>query len=832
MFKFFNNIRLTTKVIAGFALSILFMGAMLYFGITSQQSLGDNSKALYERDTIGIEKAQNIKSNFKDFEIALYKYATDTAIYQTVLSFDVESQVSKTTNALNEYQAIMSKDETSYFDALTGLMDNYKQGAVRVAASGKAQNSTMAITQLSSLSAIADQISMELDGIISKRTDTARDAANANNDAMGKNMMISLIVGGASILISILLGLTIVTGIFKPMKKLLSTADKLSKGDLGFEMKSGRKDEFGRLIRANVAVKNAIDSMVRDVRMLSQAAIEGRFDLRADSTKHKGEYRKIVDGINETMDTVVDKAFWYEGILDAIPLPISVTDMNMNWTFINKPVEEMLNVRRDEVLGQQCENWNANICNTENCGIARLRSGKLRTEFEQFGANFQVDTSYIMDRSGEQIGHIEVVQDITARVKTAQYTDNEVKKLAENLQKLSQGNLNLSFEVAEGDKYTEDAKANFEAINISFKQAIDSISHYMGEIIRILTEMAQGNMTEKIDSEFAGDFIEIKNSINSIVDSLNTVLTEINNAASQVATGSRQVSDGSQALSQGATEQASAIEELTTTITQIAAQTRENAINATRASEITNTTRTAAMEGDNQMQSMLVSMEEINEASANISKIIKVIDSIAFQTNILALNAAVEAARAGVYGKGFAVVAEEVRNLASKSAEAAKETTAMIETSIKKAGTGTQMANATAASLKKIVEDIDQAAVLMGGIATASNEQATGIAQVNKGIEQVAAVVQTNSATAQQSAATTEELSSQADVLKGMVGQFRLISEINETETISAKERPSITSGVIDHPAADLSAETSELQKKEKKPSRKTKAAEDDFGKY
>ncbi len=827
MFKFFNNIRLTTKVIVGFALSVIFMGAMLYFGITSVQTLGNNSMTLYEKGTVGLKKAQQIKTDFKDFQISLYKYATDTAIYQTTATFNVQEKLSKTRASVNDYE-LFSPEDKDDLTTLGYLLDQFKAGADRVADAGSKQNSIMAITQLSTLNATADQIDMKLDYMLQNSNQSAQEIANTNKDDAARNFMISLIVGGASILISILLGTTIVTGIFKPMKKLLSTADKLSKGDLGFEMKSGRKDEFGKLIRANVAVKNAVDNMVRDVRMLSQAAIEGRFDLRADSTRHKGEYRKIVEGINDTMDTVVDKAFWYESILDAIPLPISVTDMNMNWTFINKPVEEMLGVKRDEVLGQQCENWNANICKTENCGVAKLRSGELRTEFEQFGANFQVDTSYILDRGGEQIGHIEVVQDITARVKTAQYTDHEVKKLASNLEKLSLGDLNLTFEVAEGDKYTEEAKANFEAINESFKQAVYSISHYMGETTRILNEMAQGNMTEKISSEFAGDFIEIKNSINSIVDSLNTVLTEINNAASQVAAGTRQVSDGSQALSQGATEQASAIEELTTTITQIAAQTRDNAANAVKASEITNATRAAATESDHQMQSMLSAMEEINEASANISKIIKVIDSIAFQTNILALNAAVEAARAGVYGKGFAVVAEEVRNLASKSAEAAKETTAMIETSIKKAGIGTQMANATAASLKKIVEDVDQAAGLMAGIANASNEQATGIAQVNKGIEQVAAVVQNNSATAQQSAATTEELSSQADVLKGMVEQFRLISQANGDSALpeagNGTQIPALEAGK----PAD---EAAEPQKKEKK-ARKSKAAEDDFGKY
>ena len=319
---------------------------------------------------------------------------------------------------------------------------------------------------------------------------------------------------------------------------------------------------------------------------------------------------------------------------------------------------------------------------------------------------------------------------------------------------------------------------NYQGAHAEIKNALndtlDTLTAYISEISSTLNEMAHSNLAISIHNEYKGDFSEIKEALNLIISSLNQVMGEVNSAAEQVSAGSTQVSSSSILLSQGATEQASSIEELTTSVEQIAGQTRQNATNANEAKEIAEKARNNAVEGNVQMQEMLKAMVEINDSSSSISKIIKVIDDIAFQTNILALNAAVEAARAGQHGKGFAVVAEEVRNLAARSADAAKETTMMIEGSIRKAEGGTRIANVTAEALNNIVEDISKASYLVDNIAKASEEQALAVEIVNQGIIQIADVVQTTSATSQETAAASEELSSQAEMLKKQVNRFKL----------------------------------------------------------
>jgi methyl-accepting chemotaxis protein len=335
-----------------------------------------------------------------------------------------------------------------------------------------------------------------------------------------------------------------------------------------------------------------------------------------------------------------------------------------------------------------------------------------------------------------------------------------IKNLVNAADKLAMGDIDVNIAVATNDE---------------IGTLMESFGH-MAENIRsqaiTVEKIADGDLTVDVEVKSENDLLGKK--LYELVEKNNEVLANIAFASEQVSSGARQVSDSSIALSQGATEQASSIEELTASIEEISAQTRQNAEYANKANELTVTTKMNAIRGNEQMGDMLRAMEDINESSENISKIIKVIDEIAFQTNILALNAAVEAARAGQQGKGFSVVAEEVRNLAARSAKAAKETADMIEGSIKKVEGGSKIAHSTAEALTRIVNDVEEVAELVNDIAVSSNEQAAGISQINQGLMQVSQVVQNNSASSEESAAASEELSGQAEMLREQVNRYTL----------------------------------------------------------
>ncbi|HAO23158.1 MAG TPA: hypothetical protein DCQ37_23540 [Desulfobacteraceae bacterium] len=538
----------------------------------------------------------------------------------------------------------------------------------------------------------------------------------------------------------------------------------------------------GKQILANEKLdllKNNVQGLIIELERLTTAARNGDFSIRADATR-LGDYGQFLNRMNKTLDTFADKIYLYEAIIDAFPFPISVTDSDMNWTFINKASEEVTGLKRKNVLGRQCSNWNADICKTDRCGIAMLKRGNLTSYFRQPGIDkeFRVDAAYIVSDKGERIGHIEIVQDVTAENRKKDYQSAEVNRLTARLKALAEGDLTFETDVTEADQYCGEVRQNFVHINKSLeeaKKALNSITH-------LAREIASGNLMVSIQKRSEKD--ELMAALNTMVGRLTDIAKSVQTSAAQVASGSRFISTGTQELSQGTSEQAANVEEISSSMEQMNGAIEQNADNAKETAKI-------ALKVAQDAEDSGKAMSETVSAMKSIADKIGIIQEIARQTNMLALNAAIEAARAGQHGRGFAVVAAEVRRLAEKSQASAKEIDSLSKTSV-------DIAERAGRKIEGIIPGIRKTSELVEEISISNGEQADGIAQVTRAVQQLEQVIGTTASAAQEMASTSQQLSDQARQLRKKAAFFKVnLSDTDMPESFKVYAKPKSGAGQI-----------------------------------
>ncbi|MCL2016716.1 MAG: methyl-accepting chemotaxis protein [Defluviitaleaceae bacterium] len=488
--------------------------------------------------------------------------------------------------------------------------------------------------------------------------------------------------------------------------------------------------------------ENVVKSIAKvhsDMTLLYNKQIEGTYKFRISPDEHQGIYREIV---SQTNDLVTDFVNTRADTLDFFQeIANGNFDAKCAFTFLGD--EAFINELLDSIK--------QNIVD-----VAAVISD-IAYHAQDGDVDYSVDASKF---KGEWFKIVQDMNKIVIAIKTP------IQEIQTVLARFNAG----YFDKTVLGSYS----GIFADIKKDINRIVAGIGEYVQEIDECLGALAAGDLMRRSTMKFDGEFDTIGISINNIANKLQTTMSDISVAAEQVLYGSKQIATSAAELSSGANEQADSVQELNETIHTINIQTKENADSADKANAISNISTQNAQKGNDAMKQMLDAMLQIKSSSHNISHIIKVIQDIAFQTNLLSLNASVEAARAGEHGKGFSVVAEEVRSLAARSQSAATETTQLIEDSLTRVDSGSAIAESTAESLDAIVKSADEVLHIINNISSSSKQQAAAIDNVSTGLTRISVVVENNSAVAEETASTAEELNSQAELLATLVKYFRL----------------------------------------------------------
>jgi methyl-accepting chemotaxis protein len=547
-----------------------------------------------------------------------------------------------------------------------------------------------------------------------------------------RNASIAAVLLG--VLLAAIVGMLLIRAIIRPLNATIGYFEEIAKGKYDNDIQVGSRDEVGKVLEALKAMQAKLDQDVTEVKRVANENMRIKYALDAATS-------------NTTIADTDGKIIYMNSAVQTM-LRIGEADIRKDLPAFNA----------NAVLNANFDIFHKNPAHQRN--LLKNLTGTYKATIKIGGRTYSLTANPVVNPAGERLGTSVEWEDRTAEVAI----ETEV---ADIVQGAVSGDFTrrLALEGKEGF---------FRQLSEGINRLMEVSSVGLNEVVRVLGALANGDLTEKITNEYAGTFGQLKDDSNVTVEKLTDIVRQLRDATESINTAAKEIASGNADLSQRTEEQASSLEETASSMEELTSTVKQNAENAKQANQLAIGASDVAVRGGAVVSQVVDTMSSINESSKKIVDIISVIDGIAFQTNILALNAAVEAARAGEQGRGFAVVATEVRNLAQRSAAAAKEIKTLIGDSVEKVGTGTKLVDEAGKTMEEIVNSVKRVTDIMSEITAASQEQSAGIEQVNQAITQMDEVTQQNAALVEEAAAAAESLEEQAQNLAGAVAVFKL----------------------------------------------------------